>query len=216
MADVDKLKQLSRDKLNEFAAQNGIADGADESKYMTKGDLATALSPNVTNEQLDAFKAGAPAPEQPAPTAPEVPAEQPPADENQQPSDDESEEEEAPEEPNPPAEPLPTPPIDSPDDVNDQSGTEPAPGPEEEDEDEEDNTPPQRAAAIQDDEGMGFPRAKGKTLSVFSKKPHETVRNVGNIMVPMTMEEAVGDSNKGIAPKTDAEAIAALKKLGKL
>lgn len=68
----------------------------------------------------------------------------------------------------------------------------------------------------QDEEGMGFKRSKGKTLSIFSNKPHETVKNVAGVMVPLTLEEATGNAQKDIAPKTDAEIIAKLKDLGKL
>lgn len=60
----------------------------------------------------------------------------------------------------------------------------------------------------QDEEGMGFKRSKGKTLSVFSNKPHETVRNYNGIMVPMTHEE--------YETKTDAEVGAKLRELGKI
>ena len=60
----------------------------------------------------------------------------------------------------------------------------------------------------QTDEGMGFKRSKGKTLSVFSNKPHETVKNVAGVMVPMTVEE--------YNTKTDAEIVEKLKSLGKL
>ena len=56
--------------------------------------------------------------------------------------------------------------------------------------------------------GMGFPAAKGKTLSVFSDVPHETVKNIGGIMVPLTIKE--------YAEKTDAEIIEKLKELGKI
>ena len=55
---------------------------------------------------------------------------------------------------------------------------------------------------------MGFPAAKGKTLSVFSDVPHETVKNIGGIMVPLTIKE--------YAEKTDAEIIEKLKELGKI
>ena len=64
--------------------------------------------------------------------------------------------------------------------------------------------------------GMGFPAKDGKTLSIFSDVPHETVKNVGGIMVPLTNEELVGDASKGIAPKNDAEIIERLKELGKV
>ena len=64
--------------------------------------------------------------------------------------------------------------------------------------------------------GMGFPAKNGKTLSIFSNVPHETVKNVGGIMVPMTLVELQGDKAKGIEPKTDAEIIEKLKKLKKI
>jgi len=56
--------------------------------------------------------------------------------------------------------------------------------------------------------GMGFPARDGKTLSIFSDAPHETVKNVGGIMVPLTQKE--------FATKGDAEIIAKLKELGKI
>lgn len=113
------------------------------------------------------------------------------------------------------------PPIDSPDDTSDDSGVEPAPTQaDEEDDEEEDETParPTRRGSTQtsDEEGMGFPRKNGKTVSVVSGKPHETVRNVAGVMVPLTLEEAVGNSTKGVEPVSDVELIGKLKKLGKL
>lgn len=114
---------------------------------------------------------------------------------------------------------LDTPPIDSPEDVDDKSGVEPAPTQAEDEPEEEEEEPapvPTQRGSAQDTDGMGFPRKKGKTVSVISGKPHEAVRNVAGVMVPLTMEEAVGDSNKGIVPVSDAEVIEKLKKLGKL
>lgn len=64
--------------------------------------------------------------------------------------------------------------------------------------------------------GMGFPAKGGKTLSVFSDVPHETVKNVGGILVPMTLVELQGDKAKNIEPKTDTEIINRLKELGKI
>lgn len=56
--------------------------------------------------------------------------------------------------------------------------------------------------------GMGFPALKGKTLSILSDVPHETVKNVGGILVPLTLEE--------YQTKGDAEIIERLKELGKI
>jgi hypothetical protein len=56
--------------------------------------------------------------------------------------------------------------------------------------------------------GMGFPALKGKTVSIFSDVPHETVKNIGGILVPMTMEEYKN--------KSDAEIMVRLKELGKI
>jgi hypothetical protein len=64
--------------------------------------------------------------------------------------------------------------------------------------------------------GMGFPAKNGKTLSIFSDKPHETVKNVGGIMVPLTLVELNGDRANGVEPKTDTEILEKLKKLGKV
>ena len=79
-----------------------------------------------------------------------------------------------------------------------------------------DNDPASAEPVPQDEEGMGFKRSKGKTLSIFSNKPHETVKNVAGVMVPLTLEEATGNAQKDIAPKSDAEIIAKLKQLKKL
>lgn len=89
----------------------------------------------------------------------------------------------------------------------------------EEDEAEEEPetpAPKKRTARKQEIGGMGFPAKDGKTLSIFSDVPHETVKNVGGIMVPLTNVELVGDPAKGIMPKNDAEIIEKLKKLGKV
>jgi len=56
--------------------------------------------------------------------------------------------------------------------------------------------------------GMGFPAKDGKTLSILSNVPHETVKNVGGIMVPLTNEE--------LKTATDTEIIEKLKELGKV
>lgn len=94
---------------------------------------------------------------------------------------------------------------------------------EEDDEEEEPETPapapaPRKRASRAKTEvgGMGFPAKDGKTLSIFSDRPHETVKNVGGILVPLTLEELQGDSAKGVEAKTDAEIIEKLKELGKL
>lgn len=107
------------------------------------------------------------------------------------------------------------PPIDSPEDVDDQSGVEPAPGQEqtEDEDDEEEEIPaePTQTGSTQrkSEEGMGFPRKNGKTVDIFDgKTPHETVKNVAGVMVPLT--------NENYNTKTDAEIIAKLKDLGKL
>lgn len=95
-------------------------------------------------------------------------------------------------------------------------------GEDDEEEDSEESTPApapapkKRAARKQEIGGMGFPAKNGKTLSIFSDKPHETVKNVGGILVPLTNEELTGDVAKGVEPKTDTEIIEKLKELGKL
>lgn len=73
-----------------------------------------------------------------------------------------------------------------------------------------------RSSAKTEIGGMGYPAKNGKTLSIFSNKPHETVKNVGGHMVPLTQVELVGDPAKGIEPKTDTEIIERLKELGKI
>lgn len=99
---------------------------------------------------------------------------------------------------------------------------------EEDEEDEEDGeetlpTPPAPTPAPRrkkDDKQelgfTGFPAKNGKTLSVFSDQVHETVKSVAGYMVPLTNEELVGNAEKGILPKNDAEIIERLKELGKL
>lgn len=211
MADVKELTKLNRDQLNQLAEQNGIEDASDESKYNTKKDLAEALSPNVTPEALDEFL-GKQTPSEETPTE-ETPATEPSESDQPEQTND-------------------TPPIDSPEDVDDQSGVEPAPGTDdpsaaEEDEDEDDQADqpeepaPSRSRRSKADadieEGMGYPRDKqGKTLSIFSNKPHETVRNVGGVMVPLTFDEAIGNPRTEVAPKTDSEIQEKLRKLGRL
>lgn len=82
----------------------------------------------------------------------------------------------------------------SPDDVDDESGI-----------DEEVVTQKQ---SLQE-EGMGFKRVNGKTVDIFDgKTPHEAVRFVGGLTVPVTKEN--------YEKKTDAEILEKLKKLGKL
>lgn len=99
----------------------------------------------------------------------------------------------------------------------DESEDEQAPTQDEEEEaDEEEETPAETSATPQDEPGFGFKRKDGKTLSIFSNKPHEVVRFVNGHMVPLTRLEAEGDSTKDIAPKSDAEIIDKLKKLKKL
>jgi hypothetical protein len=82
----------------------------------------------------------------------------------------------------------------SPDDVDDESGI--------------DEEVPVAKANLQE-EGMGFKRVDGKTVDVFDgKTPHDAVRYVGGLMVPLSKEN--------FEKKTDAEILARLKKLGKL
>lgn len=76
---------------------------------------------------------------------------------------------------------------------------------------DEDNQVPQ------DEEGMGFKRVGGKTVDIFDgKTPHTVVRNIAGVMVPLSQVSAFGDAKNDIEPKTDAEIIEKLKKLGKL
>lgn len=91
----------------------------------------------------------------------------------------------------------------------DDSEDEEAPTNNTEDEAEaQDETPAETSATPQDDAGFGFKRSGGKTLSIFSNKPHETVKYVNGVLVPLTHEE--------YNTKTDAEIIEKLKKLKKL
>lgn len=55
---------------------------------------------------------------------------------------------------------------------------------------------------------MGFPALNGKTVSIFSDVPHETVKNINGILVPVTMEE--------YKTKSDTEIMVRLKELGKI
>lgn len=102
---------------------------------------------------------------------------------------------------------------DTPAEDDDTTADDPAPAPTP---DPVDNDPASVEPVPQDEDGMGFKRKGGKTLSIFSNKPHETVKNIAGVMVPLTMEEATGNANKGVAAKTDAEIIAKLKDLKKL
>lgn len=64
--------------------------------------------------------------------------------------------------------------------------------------------------------GMGWPRKNGKTVDIFTGEPHETVRNVQGVLVPLTHANATGDEKRDIEAKTDAEIIDKLKELGRL
>lgn len=73
-------------------------------------------------------------------------------------------------------------------------------GNEESDQDNKDpvETNPYRRSVPASEEGMGFPRKKGKTVDVFDgKTPHTHVRTVEGFMVPL--------SEKSYNEKTDAE-----------
>ena len=85
-------------------------------------------------------------------------------------------------------------PAASPDDVDDDSGL-----------DEEFVPTPQPAG---DSEGFGFKRLNGKTVDIFNDQPHETIKFVEGLTVPLTMDN--------YEKKTDAEILAKLKKLGKV
>lgn len=85
-------------------------------------------------------------------------------------------------------------PAASPDDVDDDSGL-----------DEEFVPTPQPAG---DSEGFGFKRINGKTVDIFNDKPHETIKFVEGLTVPLTMEN--------YNTKTDAEISARLKEIGKI
>jgi len=120
---------------------------------------------------------------------------------------------------------VPTAPPVEDDSTTDDSADEDGAGDDGEDDSEEDDSeeettpapaPAKRSAKKQEVGNMGFPAKNGKTLSIFSDKPHETVKNVGGILVPLTLEELNGDVAKGVEPKTDTEIIEKLKKLGKL
>ena len=113
--------------------------------------------------------------------------------------------------------PTNTPPVEDDSTVDDQDEGAGDDG-EEDDEEEEPEAPAprKRSSSKQEIGGMGFPAKNGKTLSIFSNVPHETVKNVGGHMVPLTNEELTGDASKGILPKTDTEIIEKLKKLGKV
>lgn len=122
--------------------------------------------------------------------------------------------------------PTNTPPAEDDSTVDDEStedeGSEDDEADEDDESDEEPAAPAPKPAARksgakkQEIGGMGFPAKDGKTLSIFSNVPHETVKNVGGIMVPLTNVELTGDASKGILPKTDTEIIEKLKKLGKV
>lgn len=84
--------------------------------------------------------------------------------------------------------------IDDADDVDDESGI-----------DDEIVAP---KANLQE-EGMGFKRVNGKTVDIFDgKTPHDAVRFVGGLTVPVTKDNYTS--------KTDTEILEQLKKLGKI
>ena len=84
----------------------------------------------------------------------------------------------------------------------------PAPEQEPEQEPEPEAPAPRKKAAKTEMGGMGFPARNGKTLSILSDVPHETIRSVAGIIVPLTNEE--------YKTKGDAEIIERLKELGKI
>ncbi len=118
---------------------------------------------------------------------------------------------------------TPTPPVDETTADDEGAGDDGEDDAEEEDDSEEEPeapapapAPKKRAAKKQEIGGMGFPAKNGKTLSIFSDRPHETVKNVGGILVPLTNDELTGNVAEGVEPKTDTEIIEKLKELGKL
>jgi hypothetical protein len=109
---------------------------------------------------------------------------------------------------------------ESEDDSEEDDSTDESAGDDGEEDDEEEPeapaAPAKKKAGKKEIGNMGFPAKNGKTLSIFSDNPHETVKNVGGILVPLTLVELNGDVAKGVEPKTDTEIIERLKKLGKL
>ena len=55
MANVDELMKLNREQLNDFASSNGVTDAE---KFENKRQLAEAVSPRVTDEQLNTYVEG--------------------------------------------------------------------------------------------------------------------------------------------------------------
>lgn len=103
------------------------------------------------------------------------------------------------------------PPIDNPEDIDDQSGTEPAPGTQadEPEPEEEPELPSLVNAPPETEHGMGFKMNKeGRTLDIFSDKVHTHVRNVAGVMVPLSKES--------FETKSDTDILEELKKLKKV
>lgn len=185
MADAKELAKLNRSQLNQLATEFGIEDAANEEKFVTKADLVKELEDKVSVEDVEAARVGATE----APKEVEPPVEQ----------DEKTAEV---------VQPTP-PPIDSPEDVDDQSGTEVLPTKKEEVAEEEPVPVSSAGAPPESDPGMGFPMKGGKTVDIFdSKTPHTHIRNVAGIMVPLTQEN--------YEQKTDGDIMKVLKKLGKI
>lgn len=91
-----------------------------------------------------------------------------------------------------------TPPIDTSDDVDDDSGI-----------DDEMPTSVVASTGSVITDGFGFKMVKGKTVDIFDGvTPHETIRLVSGLTVPLTLEN--------YRTKTDAEIQLQLKKLKKI
>lgn len=184
--DENANQLISKDKLSEEVKKT-LADQEDGVKV--------TVTEVEGKEQVTVDQPEAPAetPAEPAePAEPEAPAEEEAEPAPAEAETDDSEVEEA----------APDPAASSDDEADDEA---------DEDSEEGDGIDTEMQAAPvskTDESGMGFPMDKqGRTLSIFSKKVHETVKYINGIMVPMTMEEY----NK----KSDKDILAKLKKLGK-
>lgn len=195
--DIDDADDSSEEDSSEDAPEDGAGDDgeADEDEEeelppapvvdpkAEKAAQKVAKAQPSTPEDLDAAaEAGAPKPVKPV----KVP--------------DTARDDEKPGGPQEPAVANPTLDIDSPDDVDDESG-----------DDVEEQARIRRATAGQeiDEAGMGFKRVNGKTVDVFDgKTPHTHVRFVANIMVPLTKEN--------FEKRSDGEIIDKLRELGKV
>ena len=185
---------MSEDKSEGYTVEvTKSSKGNDVTRYKLNGQLVKA------SEVPEEVKAELSAPSEEAPVVSEdeiVSADE--IDEPEETVEDTNEDEKVETE----EEPVPAPVVelDSPDDVDDESGLDVV---------EQEAAERLSKTLGEDEEGMGFPRKKGKTVDIFDgKTPHTHIRYVSGLVVPL--------SEENYNTKSDSEIVEKLKKLGKI